>query len=73
MATVARRDAVLDSSVLIQHTRVREKRNSVFIRSLQFYNPCLSVLIVYELEFGHAAQAEPLISMICVPTSKYSR
>ncbi len=52
MATMARRDAVLDSSILIQHTRVREKRKSFFIRSLRLYNPCISVITVYELEFG---------------------
>ena len=49
---MARRDAVLDSSILIQHARVRDKQNSVFARSLQVYNPSLSVITVYELEFG---------------------
>lgn len=49
---MARRDAVLDSSVLIQHARQREKRRSYFARSLLSYNPHLSVMSVYEIELG---------------------
>lgn len=52
MATMARRDAVLDSSILIQHARERDKRRSYFARSLASYNPFLSVISVYEMELG---------------------
>ncbi len=49
---MARRDAVLDSSILIQHARERDKRRSLFARSLLAYQPHLSVISVYEIEFG---------------------
>lgn len=52
MATMAHRDAILDTSMLIQHVRVQNKRNSFFSRSLLLYYPHLSVISVYEMEFG---------------------
>jgi predicted nucleic acid-binding protein len=52
MATVARRDAVLDSSMIIHHTRLGNKRHSFFLRSLLVYNPNLSVISIYEIELG---------------------
>lgn len=56
---MARRNAVLDSSILIQHTRVRDKRQSCFARTLSVYNPGLSVITVYELEFGAYRAGRP--------------
>lgn len=52
MATMARRDIVLDSPILIQHARERDKRRSYFARALLSYNPFLSVISVYEIELG---------------------
>ena len=52
MARMARRDAILDSSILIQHARTRDKGRSHFARSLSTFNSCLSVITVYELELG---------------------
>lgn len=52
MAAVARRDAVIDSSLIVQHTRVHNKRNSLFLRSLLAYDPNLSVISIYEIELG---------------------
>ena len=52
MATMAHRDAVLDTSMLIQHVRVQNKRNSFFSRSLLLYYPHLTTISVYEIEFG---------------------
>jgi len=52
MAAMARRDAVLDSSMIIQHTRLGNKRHSFFLRSLFVYEPNLSVISLYEIELG---------------------
>ncbi len=52
MAAMGQRDAILDSSMLIQHARSRNKHNSFFSRSLLAYYPNLSVIGVYEIEFG---------------------
>lgn len=52
MATVARRNAVIDSSIVIQHVRVRDKQKSFFLRSLSVYEPNLSAINVYEIELG---------------------
>jgi tRNA(fMet)-specific endonuclease VapC len=65
MATMGQRDAILDSSMLIHHARSRNKRNSFFSRSLLVYYPNLSVISVYEIEFGayragRASDIEPL-------------
>ncbi len=49
---MARRDAVIDSSMIIHHARIRNKRNSFFLRSLPVYDPHLSVISVYEIELG---------------------
>ncbi|MDZ7361033.1 MAG: type II toxin-antitoxin system VapC family toxin [candidate division KSB1 bacterium] len=49
---MARRDAVIDSSVIIQHVRVRDKQKSFFLRSLLVYEPHLSAISVYEIELG---------------------
>ncbi len=49
---MARRDAVLDSSMIIQHTRLGNKRHSFFLRSLFVYEPNLSVISLYEIELG---------------------
>jgi len=49
---MAQRDAILDTSMLIQHVRVNNKRNSFLSRSLLVYYPHLSVISVYEMEFG---------------------
>jgi len=52
MAAIARRDAVLDSSLIIQHTRLGNKRHSFFLRSLFVYEPNLSAISIYEIELG---------------------
>ena len=52
MATMARRDIVIDSSIIIQHARVRNKRHSFFLRALLVYDPNLSVISIYEIELG---------------------
>jgi len=52
MAAVGQRDAILDSTMLIHHARTRNKRNSFFSRSLLVYYPNLSVISIYEIEFG---------------------
>jgi tRNA(fMet)-specific endonuclease VapC len=52
MATMARRDAVIDASIIIQHARARTKPNSYFLRSLLVYDPHLSAITVYEIELG---------------------
>jgi len=52
MATMPHRDAALDTSMLIQHVRVQNKRNSFFSRALVLYYPHLSVISVYEMELG---------------------
>jgi len=49
---MARRDAIIDASIIIQHTRARNKRNSFFLRSLLAYDPLLSAISVYEIEIG---------------------
>lgn len=49
---MARRDAIIDASIIIQHTRTRNKRNSLFLRSLLAYDPRLSSITVYEIEVG---------------------
>jgi len=52
MAAMGQRNAILDSSMLIHHARTRDKRNSFFSRSLRIYYPNLSVISIYEIEFG---------------------
>lgn len=52
MAPMGQRNAILDSSMLIHHARTRDKRNSFFSRSLRVYYPNLSVISIYEIEFG---------------------
>jgi tRNA(fMet)-specific endonuclease VapC len=52
MAAMGQRDAILDSSMLIHHARTRNKINSFFSRSLLVYYPNLSVISIYEIEFG---------------------
>jgi tRNA(fMet)-specific endonuclease VapC len=52
MATVARRDAIIDSSIIIQHVRIRDKQKSFFLRSLLVYDANLSAVSVYEIELG---------------------
>jgi len=52
MAAMARRDAVLDSSMIIQHVQARDKQSSFFLRSMLAYDPNLSAISVYEIELG---------------------
>jgi len=52
MATMARRDAVIDSSIIIQHVRVLNKLNSFFLKSLPIFDPHVSVISIYEIELG---------------------
>jgi tRNA(fMet)-specific endonuclease VapC len=52
MATMARRDAVLDSSIIIHHVRTSNKRNSFLARSELLFKHHLSVISVYEIELG---------------------
>jgi len=49
---MARRDAVIDSSIIIQHVRVLNKLNSFFLKSLPGFDPHLSVISIYEIELG---------------------
>lgn len=52
MEAMGQRNVILDSSVLIHHARSQKKHNSFFSRSLPAYYPNLSVISVYEIEFG---------------------
>lgn len=49
---MARRDAILDSSIIIQHVRVGNKQNSFLARSELFFKHHLSVISIYEIELG---------------------
>lgn len=49
---MARRDAVIDSSIIIQHARTRDQQQSLFLRALLHYNPHLSAISIYEIELG---------------------
>ena len=49
---MARRDAVLDSSIIIQHVRVGNKQNSFLARSELLFKHHLSVISIYETELG---------------------
>lgn len=49
---MARRDAVLDSSIIIQHVRVGNKQNSFLARSELLFKHHLSVISIYEIELG---------------------
>ena len=52
MAAMARRDAVLDSSFIIQHVRAGNKQNSFLARSELLFKHHLSVISIYEIELG---------------------
>ncbi|MCI0692626.1 type II toxin-antitoxin system VapC family toxin [candidate division KSB1 bacterium] len=38
--------------MIIQHARIRNKRNSFFLRSLSVHDPHLSVISIYAIELG---------------------
>lgn len=52
MAAMARRDVILDSSIIIQHVRAGNKRNSILARSELLFKHHLSVISIYEIELG---------------------
>jgi tRNA(fMet)-specific endonuclease VapC len=52
MATMARRNVVLDSSIIIQHARMRNKLNSFLARSELIFDHNLSAISIYEIELG---------------------
>jgi predicted nucleic acid-binding protein len=52
MATMARRNVVLDSSIIIQHARIRNKLNSFLARSELIFDHNLSAISIYEIELG---------------------
>lgn len=56
---MAERDIVIDSSIIIQHSRTRNKSKSLLLRSLLAYYPNLSVVSVYEIEVGAYRAGRP--------------
>jgi len=52
MAAMARRNVILDSSIIIQHARTHNKRNSLLAKSEQIFDHNLSVISIYEIELG---------------------
>lgn len=52
MATMARRDVVLDSSIIIQHIRAGNKRKSILARAELLFKHHLSAISIYEIELG---------------------